>query len=789
VAWYGAGPSICDVAAFACDLAELFASVSNGLGADVVQDVRGLTARGEPGHLLARALAASPPPDHSFLVIDDYHHAAESREADSLLRELTRITRFRLVLTSRTRPAWITSRMLVYGEAVVLGPADLAFTDHEAREVLSDNHTVGHPHAVLESAQGWPVVIGLAARQGGRGNLDALAPDALYEFFAEDLFNNAPAKLQSGLLILAAGGDADLEIARDLLGDAYEDLLSQASERGFISRGEHAEIVMHPLLRRFLVARLRELERTRVETLVELVVERQAQSRRWGDCLATLELFPRAELIAETMRSALAELLASGRIATVTRWLALARSRDLADPIFMLAEAEVAFREGQREHAQALSEQAAALFQSGDWAARAHLLAARAAHLREDAGGAAANADRAHVLAVDRQTRLEALWLAFVDALEQQAPEADSLYEALLELQTADPDYGLRLASARGMHEFESGNIRKALDTCERSAPLLSQIRDPVQRTGFLNLFAHVAIACAQYDRGLEIVERQIEEARAAGLEFAVDYALLSRSSALIGLRKLLPAQRTLEDLHRRASSTSANIAVNITLRNARLRIAAGDLPKAAVLLQADPPASLPRALRGEFAAYRGLVRACLGRANEAEEAFAVALAYSRFIDAAAVTALGRTIVALHAATGDATVGAIETVSEVLAQGHADAVITACRAYPPIAKACASDDSLGQTLTTLFFDSRDVSLGRQAGLQMPRELRAAEPLSRREHEVYELVIQGRTNREIASTLFISESTAKVHVRHIFEKLGVHTRAEAAAANVDSPLQN
>jgi len=490
------------------------------------------------------------------------------------------------------------------------------------------------------------------------------------------------------------------------------------------------------------------------------------------------------------MRSALADLLASGRIATVTRWLALARSRDLADPIFMLAEAEVAFREGKREHAQALAEQAAALFQGGgDWAARAHLLAARAAHLREDAGGAAANADRAHVLAVDRQTRLEALWLAFVDALEQQAPEADSLYAALLELQTADPDYGLRLASARGMHEFESGNIRKALDTCEHSAPLLSQIRDPVQRTGFLNLFAHVVIACAQYDRGLEIADRQIEEARAAGLEFAVDYALLSRSSALIGLRKLLPAQRTLEDLQRRGSSTSANVAVNITLCSARLRIAAGDLAKAAVLLQADPPASLPRALRGEFAAYRGLVHACLGRTNEAEDAFADALAQSRYIDAAAVTALGRTIVALHAAREDATVAAIETVSHVLEQGHADAVITACRAYPPLAKACATDNSLGQPLSKLFFDSRDVSLGRQAGLDMPRELRAAEPLSRREHEVYELIIQGRTNREIASTLFISESTAKVHVRHIFEKLGVHTRAEAAAANVESPPQN
>jgi DNA-binding NarL/FixJ family response regulator len=54
-------------------------------------------------------------------------------------------------------------------------------------------------------------------------------------------------------------------------------------------------------------------------------------------------------------------------------------------------------------------------------------------------------------------------------------------------------------------------------------------------------------------------------------------------------------------------------------------------------------------------------------------------------------------------------------------------------------------------------------------------------LSHREREVYELLAQGRSNRDIARTLFISESTTKVHVRHIFEKLGVRSRAEAASA--------
>ena len=38
---------------------------------------------------------------------------------------------------------------------------------------------------------------------------------------------------------------------------------------------------------------------------------------------------------------------------------------------------------------------------------------------------------------------------------------------------------------------------------------------------------------------------------------------------------------------------------------------------------------------------------------------------------------------------------------------------------------------------------------------------------------------GASNKQIAAQLFISESTVKTHVAHIYEKLGVKTRAEAA----------
>jgi DNA-binding CsgD family transcriptional regulator len=55
-----------------------------------------------------------------------------------------------------------------------------------------------------------------------------------------------------------------------------------------------------------------------------------------------------------------------------------------------------------------------------------------------------------------------------------------------------------------------------------------------------------------------------------------------------------------------------------------------------------------------------------------------------------------------------------------------------------------------------------------------------ERLTPREREVLALLAGGRTNREIAATLFISDKTASVHVTNIKEKLGARSRVEVAA---------
>jgi two-component system, NarL family, response regulator len=56
-------------------------------------------------------------------------------------------------------------------------------------------------------------------------------------------------------------------------------------------------------------------------------------------------------------------------------------------------------------------------------------------------------------------------------------------------------------------------------------------------------------------------------------------------------------------------------------------------------------------------------------------------------------------------------------------------------------------------------------------------------LTPRELDVLRLVSRGRTNKEMASAMFISEETVKTHMKSLFQKLGVHDRAEAVSVSL------
>jgi DNA-binding NarL/FixJ family response regulator len=62
-------------------------------------------------------------------------------------------------------------------------------------------------------------------------------------------------------------------------------------------------------------------------------------------------------------------------------------------------------------------------------------------------------------------------------------------------------------------------------------------------------------------------------------------------------------------------------------------------------------------------------------------------------------------------------------------------------------------------------------------------------LTTRETDILQLVVDGKTNKEIAASLFIAENTVKIHLRNILEKLHLQNRIQAAVYAVRQGLVN
>jgi DNA-binding NarL/FixJ family response regulator len=86
------------------------------------------------------------------------------------------------------------------------------------------------------------------------------------------------------------------------------------------------------------------------------------------------------------------------------------------------------------------------------------------------------------------------------------------------------------------------------------------------------------------------------------------------------------------------------------------------------------------------------------------------------------------------------------------------------------------------TLRQLFASRASAQLPRSRPAASARRLakQRFEGLTEREREVAALIAEGRSNRQIAEALVLSERTIAAHVANIFSKLGFNSRAQVAA---------
>jgi DNA-binding NarL/FixJ family response regulator len=193
-----------------------------------------------------------------------------------------------------------------------------------------------------------------------------------------------------------------------------------------------------------------------------------------------------------------------------------------------------------------------------------------------------------------------------------------------------------------------------------------------------------------------------------------------------------------------------------------------------------DPPERFPfEGERGEYLATLALAHACSRDPKEALTLVNEAEAISETVEVQTLVPLVRAIVELLDRNTRGSALVADAGARALKLGNIDSLVLAYRACPELLNAVANDSSQKKPLLKIMLNARDRALAKKCGLVTGSSQPANDRLTPREAEVIGLIAQGLTNKQIADVLFISESTVKVHVLHIFEKLGVRTRTEAA----------
>lgn len=781
--WYRGGPASADVAALAAGLSRAVESVIPGAGKRMRERIRAVGHPEEDVDLLAELFAEDVEiwADDAWLTIDDYHFALASSASERFVDLLTQQTGIQILLTSRRRPGWATARRVLYGEIQVIEQRALSMTDQEAMATLrrSDDSVA----ALLKRAAGWPAVIGLASlREPSSFAVDHL-PTALYDYFAEEILNETAEAIQGGLATLALARSFDDDLARALVGGQSSQTVREGVRLGVLVRDDGGVYRVHPLLGEFLEMQLRADDST-VGPMAREVGRCLLYEGRPDDAFELAARFGDTKLMEEVVARSFDRLLSEGRLATIDRWLEHHPFASSNSPIVYLAEAETAYRHGQHNRARELAEQATVrLDPSSPLRSRALTRAGQSALMAsceaDGLGFFEAAREAAHTPGEVR----EALIGLYFSASELDLPAAGSHLVELVSLADGSPETTLRIETARLTHATREGAIADAVERALAIRHLVSSAADPLASTGFLHMLANALNLAGRYDEATETVASLIDTAKGYRLAMPVPHALLNQALARHGRRQYAGCHASLNAVsHHIGSGGDAYLEFSVQAIRARVLASEGRLEDARqeVLRPSDAISSPP--LRAEYLASQSLVYALSGDIDRASElAQDAQLAFTKSPEARVLTACVSAVNAQNdtARFRQQAQQAWETANTT---GNFDSLVCAYRAHPPLLAALF--ESMGSELHGLVSRARDVPLARRLGLRVrtatgsPRGL-----LTPREAEVFELLRSGLSNRAIATALVVSQATVKVHLRHIYEKFGVRTRAEAVARSL------
>jgi ATP/maltotriose-dependent transcriptional regulator MalT len=766
-----------DVAAIAAAVAEAASAVIPGAERRILQRLPMTGEGSEEAALLAEIMAeeADRWPASAWIVLDDYERLTTSPTSEAFIAGFTQNRNVHVMLLTRAEPAWLTAKQIMYGDVVVLDRQTLSMTPEEARTLLPR----AGDSAAIELARGWPAVLGLVAMStpGSAVARSDLLPENLARFIAEELYEGLDVSLRMALWQIAVADTDDETALRELLGADSSRVFQTGEATGWIGRDVPGRIDLHPLLKRFLLDRVQAPDVAR-QPEVSRMVQALTQSRRWDEAFTLVEKYQLSQLVEPFLRSALYPALAAGRTTSVKRWMNYGAQSCAAPAIVGLARAEITYREGRFVEAEAIATAVANnLGESDELLFPALLLAGRAADTGTRPLDATRHYRRARALAQNVEERCRAAFGEIGAAADLELPETLVLLDEVKQHIPANRPDLLTVWISRALLCHARFARPIDLDAGRWGYQLLGQVEDAIARTAFRNVFSYMLIQACFVDEARSVLTAQREEAESLRLSFVTMYADHVEALLELALGNFEAAKERIDQLEADAGDAMNSFLLsNVISLKTRLLIALGQFEEA-ISSSFTPHAPTACSMVAEIQASRAVAYACSGGGRDATTEAEKAATTSSASEVLVLRASALAIVAILEARPDAGELAEAALSTALRLGMIEPFVSACRGYPELCALLFRSDKNRPDLRRLLAVAKDL-----AQLEPPMEASGSgswRDLSPREQEVLLLIAGGMSNREIGVKLFISESTAKVHVRHILEKLGVRTRTEAA----------
>ena len=786
-AWFAASLSSSDVVALARGLAKSLSIHAPGIPRHVEETLRATQNPVRELPLLAQALVSElDGPDQNLLVIDDYHELAPSTAAEQLIELLEQSGALRLLIASRTVPRWATARRHIYGEIFELHRDDLALDESEAAELLRDTPA---SNDIIRRARGWPAVIGLAAFAGAPGApLRETISRTLYDFLADESFNSAPRRTQDALLDLALMPSLTREALREHFGLSTEETLADTARTGLVDVSRHG-VDLHPLAREFLLEKLNGTPAA--EDRVREAVRQAIAQGAWDEAFSLVQGFQLDDQLEPLLSASFLALLTSGRVETLARFNRHASTAlEGTSAVMNLIDAEIAFRDGQLARAQDLALSAAAgLAPSHHLKSHCYVLGGTAALVGFDLETSLRLHSRGLRFAHGPDDERAALWGQCLALIYLEDATCHEAAWKLRHVSRLTPEAKLRAATAQLLVSRLGDGLLK-LDAPLASGDLLAEVFDPRARTSFGNVCSYVLALRGRYDEARFVIDASLADAELYHLTFAKPHLQWTRAMVGLGLRQFSLADGQLRAVESAAAGVGDHhLELNCRTLRARMLLAQNRPDEALEITSLEWDAVPSRAMYGEYLATRALALAVGSDHASARRLLRKVGEVTAVVEVQALAATTAAIAALDTRTARSQ--SEQALQLAVRLDTWDALVCGIRAQPRLLDVLAANSANRRHLLGVLGRSHDHSLLRRAGLASERRYRQPGRLSRREHEVADLLCQGLTNKEIARTLYIAEATAKVHVRHLLNKLGARTRTEAVALylpNADATIE-